>query len=294
MTGAIGTTTATASKISAENQKYVTDYLKFAEDISDSATYDWMWTAYPDTATAYIDSPTSYVSTYADLNTNERAGLTALAARGTTGNTTIANGNTYIQDVLDGGYLPGTKTAFTTMLAKVTGKPNDSFATVRAMLGGSSYLIGDLSGENQAYTLTSTLATRYNNRATAKIYNDNYQSERKHQDAVITVGVAYAQQTIENAELLRKAGIYYRVWNQGFYTDQYKKKYLEPRAAALNRPEVEGNALRTLVGSVKTTTSQYHRPSPFSGMAAGAMAGAATGNPWGIAAGAALGLLTTQ
>lgn len=290
MQGASGPTTSVATNLPSYAIIDATNYLNQAlaisgknTDGSTNATYDADFVAYVVAGNpAYTDYPTesvttgtsipTNVSTYADLPVNERDGITALASRGRNHNATITKGITLVQDIESGNYLPGITANFQTALANITGKPTVSFATIRTLLGGPSYLIGDLSGENQAYMLTAATPTRYNDRASGAVYNDNYQSERSIQDTAIKVGLAYSHQSIEDAELLRKAGMYYRLWNQGYYEDLYKK-WKEGQVLKLRRPEVVGNAIRTLVGSQTTTTGQYHRPSPLVGIAGGALAG---------------------
>ena len=281
--GGSSTSTSTMNNVPAYAQPYVQAYLQRASAIAFNAEFDSYFTQYA-------------APTYADINDplypDEIDGINALASRGRNGNATIIKGDNHVKAMLDGDYLLGTKPEFQSMLDNVTGKPNQSFADdVRPELGGSCYLVGDLSAENKAYDLTANIPARYNDRTLAKIYSDNYRAERKYQDDSLPAGLEFVKQVGDNADMLRKAGLHYRVWLQGYDEDNYKK-WFEGEALEVARVEVLGNAIRALVGTQTTKTEPYYRPNKMVGVVGGAMAGAAMGaplGPYGMAAGAIIG-----
>lgn len=245
-------------------EEFVKSYLLRSNDIAFNAEFDSYFTTYTG-------------ETYAPMLANELDGINKLATRGRSGSLEVAKGNTVITNVMDGVYLSGATVDFQAMLTKATTKPSNTFETqIRNLLGGSLYLMGDSSNENQAFVLTAPIAARYNDRALASMYETNYRAERDNQSRVLPEAIDYANESIKDAEWLRKAGLYYRVWLQGSYEDSYKKFY-EGEILSVNRVEVLGNSIRALVGTQRKTTAPFYRPSPIMGMATMGMAGAALG-----------------
>lgn len=231
---------------------------------------------------------------YIDSHYPEREGIVALAAR-ISGNATVNKGKTFIEAVLDGSYLTNvyTDADFVEMLDDVTAKPTTTFTNdVMPKLGASLYLVGDLSGENIANTLSSTLAARYTGRTAAGIKNNTYQSERERQNSVARTALVYADEDIKNAESSHRAGLRHRTWLHGFYKTNYEI-WQDETTQRYRTIEILGNGLSTLINAEQKRTDTYHKPSPVAGMVGGAMAGAPLGVP-GMIAGAAIGFLGTQ
>ena len=283
-----GTSTTTMRNVPAYAEPFVRSYLEKGNAIAFDTAYDSFFTVYPD-------------ETWAPLFQNEINGIEALATRGRNGSVVIDKGGTVITDSLDGDYLEGSNTAFQAMLVDATTKPSNTFESqIRNLLGGTLYNIGDLSVENQAYNLTSIMAARYNNRAAASMYKNNYDMERINQDRVLHQAAEYSKESVKNAEWLRKSGMFYRVWLQGSYENSYKN-WFEGQVLEVNRVEVLGNTIRALVGTQSKKTAPFYRPSPAAGVIGGMMAGGAAGGmmagamwgksagPYGVAAGAVIG-----
>ena len=288
MGGSKGTSTTTMRNIPKYAESYVRSYLDRGVSIAFDAQYNASFTAYTE-------------PTYTDLFQNEIAGIEALATRGRNGNVGINKGFTLITDALAGDYLPGNKAEFQTMLTDATSKPANIYEyQIRNLLGGTLYNTGDLSGENVAYNITSVISTRINDTAAALMYQNNYDSERIIQDGLLRQGIEYSKESVKDAEWLRKAGMFYRVWQQGQYEDSYKI-WFEGQVLQVNRIEVLGNTIRSLVGTQSKKTAPFYRPSPAVGAIGGAMAGGAAGGamagaiwgeaagPYGVAAGAVIG-----
>ena len=231
---------------------------------------------------------------YVDSHYPEWEGIVALAAR-LNGNATVNKGKTFIESVLNGSYLTNvyTDVDFVEMTDDVSVKPTTTFTNdVIPLLGGSLYLVGDLSGENIANSLASTLAARYTDRTAAAIKNSIYQTERERQSSVARAALAYADEDIKNAEASHKAGLRHRVWLHGFYKTKYEL-WQDETTEQYRTIEILGNGLSTLINAEQKRVDTYHKPSPVAGMVGGAMAGAPLG-PYGIAAGAVFGLLGSQ
>lgn len=263
----------------------VRKYLKWAEQVrAEKET----WVGYEE-------------KTYADQTTNEKDGIEGLADRGKNGDPVINIGITYINSVLNGNYLDGTRSEFTKTLENVVDKPKSTFDTIYNMLGGKPYCVGDMSNDNLAQELCDT--DRYYDRISSVLYAKNYNSERRRQEHALSYGVEYGKQEVIDAEILRMAGLYAREYNQGSLEDAYKLWY-DRQTTKVRRVEVLGNAIRSLVGTHEHITRPYYRPSPMIGIMGGAMAGAAAGfmlsggNPLGAGigaiAGSALGFISSN
>lgn len=237
-------------------------YLPWADDLYRDNDYDELWN--------YTDG-----ATYAAQDSNETSGINKLANRGRNGDGLIKNNAIpYIEGVLNGYYLTGTRSEFITMAGKVTDKPKATFEDVLLEIGTSLYVVGDLSGGNLAKE--SIDDTKYYDRIGAFIKHQNYVSERRRQEHAIGFGVEYGKQAVVDAEILRMSGLYQREYEQGGLVDTYKKEY-DKLVTKVRRLEILGNAVRSLVGSQEATTRPYYRPSPIVGIMGGAMSGAASG-----------------
>lgn len=294
MNSSKGTATTVADKLPAYVKKYIYSgiksvdddghseyeevhgkkgYLPWAEDLADSKDDDDLW--------KYDDE------TYADQDAYETTGIKNLATRGKNGDDLIVNkAIPYLEEVLDGNYLEGTRTAFTTMLGNVTDKPKSTLEDILEEIGTSVYVVGDFSSSNLAKE--SVADTKYYNRIASLVKAQNYKSERRRQEHALSYGIEYGKQSVVDAELLRMSGLYKREYKQGKLEDAYKNKY-DNLITKVRRLEILGNAVRSLVGSQEATTRPYYRPSPVVGILGGAMAGGAAGFMLGGPPGAAIG-----
>lgn len=237
-------------------------YLPWADDLARDKDYDDLW--------QYTDG-----DTYAAQDGYETDGINKLADRGRNGDALIQNNAIpYIEGVLDGNYLTGTRAEFVTMLGKVADKPKETFKNILDEIGTSLYVVGDLSSSNLAKE--SVDDTKYYDRTAALIKAQNYKSERRRQEHAISYGIEYGKQSVIDAETLRMSGLYQREYEQGKLTDVYKKEY-NKLVTKVRRLEILGNAVRALVGTHEAETKPYYRPSPVIGIMGGAMAGAASG-----------------
>ena len=256
--------TTTMRNLPAYAEGYVKSYLDRGVSIAFDAQYDPYFTLYPE-------------STYTDLFQNEIDGINALSDRARNGSPLVKKGTTLISKTLSGDYLDGTKPAFQTMLLNSGIKPSNTFESqVRNKLGGSLYGIGDFSTENLSQKLAEILPGRYNNRATASIYKGGYDLERNNQDIVIDKAITYSKESIKDAKYLINAGLHRRSWQQGKHKDDYEK-WFESQVLTINRTEVLGNTVRSLVGTQGKKTTPIHVISKAVTIAMGAASGAITG-----------------
>lgn len=277
MGGSKSSSTTTVKRLPDYCEPYVKSYLTRAETLSNEA-FDPYW-----------DDPGAD-PTYADQDAYETAGITALAARGRAGNTTITKGITLVSAILNGDYLLGTDAFFQDVLSDAHDALANAVTTdILPIIGKTTFLVGDLSGETLADTICAGTTAKYSARMQAFLYGKNYVTGRMDQHQGLQFGVEYASQPFKDAEVLRRAGLYQREYDQGALEDEYKK-WTEEEMAQVARLNILGNAIRALVGSQVTKTSPLYKPSPVISMVGGAMVGAAAGGAvGGMIAGAEIG-----
>jgi hypothetical protein len=250
---------------------------------------------------------------FAAQNQDEIDGIAGLAVRGRYGDQVITKAIAYEDDVINSGYLSGTKAPFLAALASVTNSSSSSFASFSSRIGRKPYYVGDSDSTFLAQTLTTGTAALYNARISAAIYADNFRKERVIQDHALGYGVEMGKHALIDAETLRRAGLYQREYVQYGYTMSHKL-FLEEQELAVVNLEVFGNCLRALTGSQQTTTQDYAGGNKVTaavgmGMAGGvagwyigaelgAEFGFSAGGPYGAAigfvVGAAIGYFSSQ
>jgi hypothetical protein len=243
----------------------------------------------------------------ADQEQNEADGIAGLAARGASGDLVISKATAFALDAIGGGYLPGTKSGFTTALGYVTSNSTSDFASVNSRIGKKSMYVGDSDSTYLAQTLATGYPSLFNARVSAAIYQDNYVKERNLLDHSLSYGVELGKHPVIDAETLRKAGLADREYLQNAYTINHKW-WLEGQDMAVANLEIMGNMLRSLTNSSSTTTQSdpsgssklmtavglgvvgYFAGGAVGGLIAGAEAGSIAG-PIGAVVGAAIGVI---
>lgn len=234
------------------------------------------------------------ISLIADQAIEEINAITRLADRGRNGNTTIAKGKTHITDILEGDFLDGSGAPFQAAISKVDTEADSAFTDeVIPSLGATPFVIGDPNPNvNLAQNLVSGSSLKYRNRVKAVMFAKNYELERKAQIDAVQRGIDYSGEEVNNAEMVRRAGLYSREYRQSKLEDDYRK-VIEKDSNAVRTLEILGNACRTLVGSHEAGTTPYHRPNPVMGILGGAATGYSVGGPTGAAIGGGLGLIAS-
>lgn len=230
---------------------------------------------------------------------NEADGIAALAARARSGDLVISKATSFLDGVINGDRLLGTKADFLAMLALVTGNSTTDFASVNSRIGKKARFIGDPDAAFLAQSLVSGVPTLYNNRMSAALYSDNFTKERVLQDHAMSYGVEMGKHPVIDAEMLRNAGLAVRDYLQNSYVLNHKL-FLETEEFHVANLEIFGNMLRALTGSQQTTISDDAKNNKVAaavgmgttGAVAGYMIGAeigSVGGPWGAAIGFVVG-----
>lgn len=227
-----------------------------------------------------------------DQAVEEIDAIARLAARGRNGNVTISKAKDHLTEILDGDHLEGSA-AFLTAVGKADTKADDAFTDdVSVKLGATPFVIGDPDPSNLAQSLSSTTSAKYRARMAAEMQAKNYQFERGIQSGAVPLGIDFAAEEVNDAEMVRRAGLYDREYRQSVLEDNYRK-VIEKDSNAVRTLEVLGNAVRTLVGAQEAHTTPYYRPSPLMGAVGGAITGGAVGGVPGAVVGGVLGLASS-
>lgn len=224
---------------------------------------------------------------------NEADGIAALATRGAGGDAVISKATAFLEDVIQGNRLAGTKQEFIDALALVTGNSTSDFASVSSRIGKKARYVGDPDSTFLAQSLAAGYPATFNARISAAIYADNYSKERVFRDHALAYGVEMGKHPVIDAETLRKAGLANREYTQNSYVLNHKL-FIEQQEMAVANLEIFGNMLRALTGSQQTTTSTDPKGNKLMGAVGGAIAGATIGSffgPPGSLVGAAIGLV---
>jgi len=227
----------------------------------------------------------------ADQPQNEADGIQALAIRGSGGDAVISKATAFIEDVIQGNRLDGTKQEFIDALALVTGNSTTDFGSVSSRIGKKARYVGDPDSTFLAQSLATGYPATFNARISAAIYADNYAKERVFLDHALAYGVEMGKHPVIDAETLRKAGLANREYLQNSYVLNHKF-FIEQQEMAVANLEIFGNMLRALTGSQQTTTTSDPKSNKMMGAVGGAMTGAMIGSyfgPWGAAIGFVVG-----
>jgi len=230
-------------------------------------------------------------ATVAPQAQNEADGIAALATRGASGDLVISKATAFIDDVINGNRLAGTKQEFVDALALVTGNSTTDFGSVNSRIGKKARYVGDPDSTFLAQALASGYPATFNARISAAIYADNYSKERVFRDHALAYGVEMGKHPVIDAETLRKAGLSIREYLQNSYILNHKWA-IEQQEINVANLEIFGNCLRALTGSQQTTTQTDPKGNKLMGAVGGAMTGAMIGSmfgPWGTAIGFVVG-----
>jgi hypothetical protein len=224
---------------------------------------------------------------------DEIDGIAGLATRGRYGDQVITKAIAYEDDVINGGYLGGTKASFLAALSLVTGNSTTDFGSVNSRIGRKPYYVGDPDSTFLAQSLVVGVPALYNARVSALIYADNFRKERVIQDHALGYGVEMGKHAAIDGETLRRAGLYQREYVQYGYTMSHKL-FLEEQELAVVNLEIFGNCLRALTGSQQTTTQDFEGGNKLTsavgmGMAGGVIGFYIGGGPPGAAIGFVVG-----
>lgn len=232
-------------------------------------------TAYLQSAMDMAASPgnfTEYTApTYAAQNANELAGITALALRGTSGATIEAYGKDYLRDLYDGLKI-NTNSRIAAYYAKRIEALLEEFddqvmPTIQHQhvfsFGGSDHNIAEARAAKMMMAKINEIA---------RMFYDDYLIERQLQHQGVAHATPYGLQCIRDGEMLRQAGAYEREYAQGALQDAWDR-YNEVQILPIRNLDIAGNAIKTILSTSRTQTTQYHKPSALSQIAGFAIAG---------------------
>lgn len=223
---------------------------------------------------------------------NEADGIQALATRGAGGDLVISKATDFIDDVIAGNRLTGTKVEFLNALALVETNSTSDFASVNSRIGKKARYVGDPDSTFLAQTLAAGYPDLINGRAAAAIYADNYSKERVFRDHAMAYGVEMGKHPVIDAETLRRAGLANREYTQNSYVLNHKL-FIEQQEMSVANLEIFGNMLRALTGSQQTsntTDPEGNKAMSALGMAvSGAMIGGQIGGWVGAVVGFVVG-----
>jgi len=209
--------------------------------------------------------------TYAAQNANELAGIAALALRGTMGAEVEADGKAYLRDLYDGLKI-NTNSKIAAFYAKrieaLIEEFDDQVMPVIQhqhvfSFGGSDHNIAEARAAKMMMVKINEIA---------KMFYDDYLTERQMQHQGVAHATPYGLQCIRDGEMLRQAGAYEREYAQGGLQDAWDR-YNEVQILPIRNLDIAGNAVKTILSTTRTQTTQYHKPSALSQIAGFAIAG---------------------
>jgi hypothetical protein len=210
-------------------------------------------------------------TTYAAQDANELAGIAALALRGTSGAAIEADGKTFLRDLYDGLKL-NTNTKIAAFYAKKIEALLEEFddqvmPTIQHQhvfsFGGSDHNVAEARAAKLMMAKINEIA---------KMFYDDYIVERQMQHQGMAHATPYGLQCIRDGEMLRQAGAYEREYAQGALQDAWDK-YNEVQILPMRNLDIAGNAIKTILSTMRTQTTQYHKPSNLSQIAGMAITG---------------------
>lgn len=215
----------------------------------------------------YPQDQDASTSTY-NTGVSELTGINAVASRASGGDTSIDKARSLISNNLDGtNYDSNTKldSWFDKEVEKQIqvfeedGIPSlDQEAVLLGRFGSPAhqkkqYKLGDGIQENLALIGKN-------------IYYDDYKRERVIVHASSEATHAFANESLRDMDMLRKAGLYVREYAQGKADDAYRS-WQEEQEAPIKALDILGNGIRSMTGAQVEKTEPFYRPSTFSQIA---------------------------
>lgn len=213
-------------------------------------------------------------STYAERNSDEADGITAIATRARAGHTIVSEAESFLGDTLDGNNF-NTNPKAEDMFAALKDEAIEEFqistlpgihraALLSGNWGSSGHHVWQAKAAND---LTKKIAD-----ISERVFGGDYNDEREYQFAAAGHAITYGMETAKDMDILRQAGLYDREYVQAGYDDSFKR-WKEVEVSKVKRLEILGNAIRAMVGAQVVTTAPLYRPSEWSQIASVALAG---------------------
>jgi hypothetical protein len=231
--------------------------------------------AYLTEAMGMMQSPGNFTAyggeTYAQQDANELAGIAALALRGSTGAVIEANGKAYLRDLYDGLKINVNPKVAAYYQAKIDALLEEFDDQVMPQIqsqfvfayGGSDHNVAEARAAKMMMHKIIELA---------KAFYDDYVKERSFQHQGLAHATPYGLQCIRDGEMLRQAGAYEREYAQANYNDAWSV-WSEAQIIPIRNLDIAGNAIKTILSTTRSQTTQYHKPSTMTQIAGLAVAG---------------------
>jgi hypothetical protein len=202
---------------------------------------------------------------------DELNGLNALATRAKTESPLVTAANAMFVNTFTFTANPKMDSTFATRVAQIVRdfkrgsiqQVNRNSQSVGRFGGASHYAILSKYGEKIMAAITEAAKT---------FYMDDYDREMAIGMASNSLGLAYSNVAIKNAESLFRIGQLKREYEQGRLDDHYKR-YHDAIQRQSTGIEILGNAVRVFMGSHVTTTTPYYIPGKMSEIAGLALVG---------------------
>ena len=213
-------------------------------------------------------------TTYAAQNAYEVAGINALAIRGANGIEIEEDAEAYLQLLFGGLYdavngLARADTYFQVQVDKIVQAFNEK--VLPEITDSNAFSFGG-SEHNVDQVIASEKMMDAINDLGEKIYYQMYRNERKIENGGLAHAIPYGQRGIRDAELLRQAGVYQREYTQQEYMDAWNK-WNENNIIPVRNLDILGNAIRSILGTQRTTTTKYYKPPAINQIAGVALTG---------------------
>ena len=209
--------------------------------------------------------------TYAVQNANETDGIAAVATRGRFGSTIELDGKTHLRNLYDGLKLNVNAKIASFYAAQIAVLLQSFDEEVLPAIRKNHVFAWGGSEHNVAEAIAAEKMMGKINEI-AKMFYDDYLTERQMQHQGVAHATPYGLQCIRDGEMLRQAGAYEREYAQGGLQDAWDR-YNEVQILPLRNLDIAGNAVKTILSTSRTQTTQYHKPSILSQIAGFAIAG---------------------
>lgn len=209
--------------------------------------------------------------TYASQDANETDGIAAVATRGRFGSQVELDGKAHLRDLYD-GLMQNVNPKLDDFLAKKLEELVENFEweTLPGIRNSHIFAFGG-SEHNVAEAKAAAAMMRKINEI-AKMYFDDYTQERDLQEQGMVFATPYGLQCIRDMEMLRRAGMYAREYEQGSLMDAWSL-HNENQILPLRGLDIYGNAVRTILSTYRQQTVSYYKPPLWTQIAGVALAG---------------------
>lgn len=214
-------------------------------------------------------------STYAAQDSNELAGITAIKVRASGGSSMVFSARAAAESELEGDAFNANPKA-NEHYAQRADAINEAFLEQTLPAINSQARTNRFRGSRGHFIMQAKQADVEAARLAQlgeSVYYDDYMKARERQRITLGAVPALAAEAIKDAEMLRQAGLYQREYLQGYYQNAYQA-WLDGQVMQVRRLEILGNAVRAIVGAQSERTEPISRVSPFTQVAALAIAGA--------------------